>query len=72
MEITMNIIFSRHAQRRMKLYKIPEYVVVGIIDEKGFMPVGKNEFVKAIDGFDYPVKVVIRKEKTTVSSLPIF
>ena len=62
----MNIVFSRHARRLMKLYKIPKHIVVGIVEETGDIPTGKNEFVKAVDGFKYPVKVVVRKEQTTV------
>lgn len=66
MGITMNIVFSRHARRRMKLYKIPEHIVVSIVEEKGEITTGKNEFIKAVDGFKYPVKVVVRKEQSTV------
>ena len=50
----------------MKLYKIPEHVVVGIIEEIDDILTGKNEFIKTVDGFNYPVKVIVRKEKTTV------
>ena len=50
----------------MKHYNIPEHVVVGIVEEKGEIITGKNEFIKAVDGFKYPVKVVVRKEQTTV------
>lgn len=50
--------FSRHAKRRIKLYHIPESVIVNILREKDFS-VGHHEIVKVVAGFTLPLKVVV-------------
>ena len=50
--------FSRHAKRRIKLYHIPESVIVDILREKDFS-VGHYEIVQVVTGFMLPLKVVV-------------
>jgi len=49
--------FSRHAKRRIRLYRIPESVITDIINEEDFLA-GYHEIVKDIKGFVLPVKAV--------------
>ncbi len=53
----MKIKFSRHAKRRIKLYEIPESVIINILEGKIFSP-GKQEIVENIPGFELPIKIV--------------
>ncbi len=56
----MKIRFSRHAKRRIKLYKIPEAVIKEILE--GVDTPGRQEIVRDIPGFALPVKVVFDLE----------
>lgn len=42
----------------MKLYKIPEYVITEIVNQKDLPDRGKHEMIRTIEGFKYPIKVV--------------
>ncbi|MBN2160333.1 MAG: DUF4258 domain-containing protein [Spirochaetes bacterium] len=55
----MNIRFSRHALRRIKLYGISEFYLKTIIECSTFLHDGRNEIVHSSDNFQYPIKVVI-------------
>jgi predicted transcriptional regulator len=57
----MEIKFSRHAKRRAKLYKIPESTVLRILEGKDFNQ-GNREIVENVEGFKYPLKIIIAVE----------
>jgi hypothetical protein len=48
---------SRHAKRRAKLYRIPEEIILSILRTVPQVP-GKNEVIKKLDDFKYPIKIV--------------
>ena len=54
----MEIRFSRHAKRRRKLYKIPEETIIKIL-EKMELTEGEYEIIEEVEGFKYPLKVVV-------------
>jgi len=70
----MEIIFSRHARRRMQLYKIEEKDVIeaieGYIADKALTS-GKREVVnKNISSkYGYPLKIVFSKENDKIISV---
>ena len=61
----MDIIFSRHAKRRAKLYGIPESTVTDILANMNLHQ-GEHEIIKDI-GQKYPLKIVVSVEKDTLS-----
>jgi hypothetical protein len=69
----MEIRFSRHARRRADLYKIPQSTVVAILEKKLLHP-GIHEVVEKVEGFKYPLKVVVAVEgdlMTVITSYPL-
>ncbi len=62
----MNVKFSRHAKRRAKLYKIPESVIISILQGKTLSP-GVHEIVENVEGFHFPVKIVVRAHADTAT-----
>ena len=60
----MDIIFSRHAKRRAKLYGIPESTVTDILANMNLLQ-GEHEIIKDI-GQKYPLKIVVLVEKDTL------
>ncbi|MCK4359848.1 MAG: DUF4258 domain-containing protein [Candidatus Cloacimonetes bacterium] len=52
----MNIRYSRHAKRRLKLYKITEKIISEILKEVNKL--GRQEITKKVQGFKNPIKVV--------------
>ena len=61
----MDIIFSRHAKRRAKLYGIPESTVTDILANMNLLQ-GEHEIIKDI-GQKYPLKIVVSVEKDALS-----
>ncbi len=63
----MKIKFSRHAKRRAKLYKISELTIQNIL-ENVKLSQGTHEIIQNVEGFKYPLKivVVIEKDKMTI------
>jgi hypothetical protein len=59
----MTIRFSRHAIRRMKLYRIPISVVTEILEQL-LLEDGRHEIIRPIEGFPFPIKIVVAVEKT--------
>ena len=57
----MEIEFSRHAKRRAKLYGIPESAILEILGRKELSQ-GILEFIESVEGFKYPLKIVVSKE----------
>jgi len=69
----MIIKFSRHAKRRASLYKIPENIVQKMLNESQFSE-GEHEIIKRINGFKYPIKIVISVEAgniTVITNYPL-
>ena len=50
----MNIVFSRHAKRRCKLYDIPEKIIAEIINTEGELTEGRHEIIKKAGSFFLP------------------
>nr|VFJ53189.1 MAG: hypothetical protein BECKDK2373B_GA0170837_104119 [Candidatus Kentron sp. DK] len=70
---SMKIKLSRHARRRAKLYKIPESIIRGTLDDMALAE-GKNEIVREIEGFEYPLKIVATVEDsvtTVITNYPL-
>jgi sulfur carrier protein ThiS len=69
----MVIKFSRHAKRRAKLYNIPEATIEEILKDLDFQD-GEHEIIKDVQGFEYPIKVVVSVEGdmlTVITSYPL-
>lgn len=69
----VEIKFSRHGRRRSKLYKISESAILSILQGKEFHT-GTHEILENLEGFTYPVKIVIAVENdiiTVVTSYPV-
>lgn len=69
----MQIIFSRHARRRAKLYKIGESAVASILKNIELSK-GRHEIIKEVKGFKYPLKIVIDVENdiiTVITNYPL-
>lgn len=62
----MKVKFSRHAKRRAKLYKIPESTIIDILTNIELSP-GKNEIIKDVAGWKYPLKIVVFVENDTTT-----
>jgi hypothetical protein len=55
---SVKIMLSRHAKRRAKLYEIQETTIEKILADFDAGE-GKHELIKSIEGFKYPIKIVI-------------
>jgi len=53
--------FSRHAKRRAKLYNISEDIVINILENLELSK-GEHEIIKDVEGFKYPLKIVVKVE----------
>ncbi len=62
----MKIKFSRHARRRAKLYKISEEMVKNILEGKNLSQ-GNQEIIEDVEGFKYPLKIVISVENDIIT-----
>jgi hypothetical protein len=61
----MEIIFSRHAKRRAKLYGIPESKIIEILERKELSQ-GTRELIENVEGFKYPLKIVVAVENDII------
>lgn len=69
----MDIKFSRHAKRRVKLYGISESIVIDILRDMNLHQ-GEHEIIKDVSGFKYPLKIVVSVEEdltTVVTNYPL-
>ena len=69
----MEIKFSRHARRRAKLYKISEEMLKNILEGKNLSQ-GNQEIIEDVEGFKYPLKIVISVENdiiTVITNYPL-
>jgi hypothetical protein len=70
----MKIKFSRHAKRRAKLYNISESIISEVLENKDLSGQGIQEVLENVEGFKYPLKIVIAVENdiiTIVTSYPL-
>jgi len=73
-ETNRKVIFSRHAKRRMKLYEISEDHVLTVLaagHQENCDP-DRTALVKDINGFQYPLKVVVQKEGDTCTIITAY
>ncbi|MBF8276926.1 MAG: hypothetical protein HW390_1999 [Candidatus Brocadiaceae bacterium] len=61
----MKIKFSRHAKRRGKLYKISEDIIIKMLEGKELNH-GNQEIIEVVEGFKYPLKVVVDVESDII------
>jgi len=61
----VEIVFSRHAKRRAKLYGIPESVITGLLKSMRLRQ-GENTIVKDVPGISFPLKIVIFVENEII------
>lgn len=69
----MEIMFSRHSKRRIRLYGIPEQMVKDIFKDI-VLPLGKHEIIKNIPALNFPLKVVFLVEDgiiTIITAYPL-
>ena len=69
----MVIEFSRHAKRRAKLYNIQESTIEEILRDLDLHD-GEHEIVKDVQGFQYPMKIVVSVEGnnlTVITNYPL-
>jgi len=69
----VEIRFSRHAKRRATLYQIPPATVLGLLEGR-LLPPGVHEIVEKVEGFRYPLKVVVAVEGdriTLITNYPL-
>jgi hypothetical protein len=62
----MDVIFSRHAKRRAKLYGIAESTVTAILKNMNFQQ-GEHEIIKNVADIAYPLKIILSVEKETIT-----
>lgn len=70
----MKIKFSRHAKRRAELYNISESVILRVLENKDLSYQGIHEIVEDIEGFKYPLKIVLAIENdiiTVITNYPL-
>jgi len=69
----VKIKFSRHAKRRLKLYKIPESTIIGILASINLSQ-GEHKIIKDVAGLKHPLKIVISIENdiiTVITNYPL-
>ena len=67
----MDIKFSRHAKRRVKLYEIPESTIIKILEGKELSQ-GTHEIIENTEGFKYPLKIVINLEGDIITGITTY
>ena len=69
----MKIVFSRHAKRRKKLYRIPEGTIRTVIQSRSReFAQGIHEIVEDVIGFEYPLKMVISMEEDVIIVVTVY
>ena len=69
----MKVKFSRHAERKAKLYEIPKSTIEEILADSELTD-GDHELIKNIAGFKYPIKIVVSVENnimTVITNYPL-
>ncbi len=72
-EYLVQIKFSRHARRRASLYKISESIISDILRSTKLSQ-GKNEILKKVADFKYPLKIAVQVERdiiTVITNYPV-
>lgn len=68
----MKIIFSRHAKRRLKLYNIPQSLILTLLSNEDFLHRGKQEIVKHVPNSALPIKVVFDVQDDTITVISAY
>lgn len=73
----MEIVFSRHAKRRMALYGIAEEDVLKTIERGTKTPAGEPGRSESLDyrmadRYGYPLKVVLQEERGTRTVITVY
>jgi hypothetical protein len=71
--VQLEVLFSQHAQRRARLYKIPKKEILKILGKAEFQQ-GENEIIANISGFELPIKIVFSVENdalTVITNYPL-
>lgn len=64
----MQMKLSRHAKRRANSYRIPEATILQILRETvKELPPGDHEIIQKVEGFEYPIKIVVAVEDDTIT-----
>jgi hypothetical protein len=73
-ETKPEVIFSRHARRRMKLYRISEEEVMAVlaVGYRESYPLDRFTYTKDMPGFRYPLKVIVQKEGDTCTIITAY
>ncbi|MCX6338644.1 MAG: DUF4258 domain-containing protein [Candidatus Aureabacteria bacterium] len=69
----MKIKFSRHAQKRSKLYAISESIIKRLLSNMDLKE-GEHEIIREVAGFKYPLKIIVVVEKdsaTVITTYPL-
>lgn len=74
LETKPEVIFSRHARRRMKLYRISEEDIMAVLTAgyREIYPLDRFTYTKDISGFKYPLKVIVQKEGDTCTIITAY
>lgn len=70
----MKINFSRYAKIRAELYNISESIILRVLEKKDLSHQGMSEIVESVEGFKYPLKIVVAVENdviTIVTNYPL-
>jgi hypothetical protein len=68
----MKIKFSRHAKRRAKLYNISKSIILEVLENKDLSGQGIHEIIEDVEGFKYPLKVVLAVENDIITVITIY
>jgi hypothetical protein len=73
-EITSKIIFSRHAKRRMRLYRISEEHIRTILMDglQENYSQARFTYTQDLPGFKYPLKVIVQIEGNTCTVITAY
>ena len=68
----MNLIISRHAKRRIRLYNIPESTILQMIEQSMPLNNGRYEIVRNADSFAYPIKIVFEIQEMAITLITAY
>jgi len=69
----MNLILSRHAKRRMKLYSIEESDIQFLLNTYAInSKVGRQDIVAKLEKFSYPIKVIFEVKENTIQLITCY
>ena len=66
----MNVKFSRHAKRRMKLYGISEDIVKNLLEKED--EENRHIIIKDVPEFIYPIKIVFENKMNHILVITVY